>query len=55
MTTVGWIVHELLLRHGASTLEFSAHDRSRKHGTVIECPCGKRWLGRAPWFLGGGF
>lgn len=52
MTTLGWLIHELVLRHGSVTTEFSARIRSRKHGVVIECPCGKRWLGRAPWFLG---
>lgn len=53
MTTLGWLLHELLSRHGSSTLEIPAGDRSREHGGVIECPCGKRWLGHAPWFLGG--
>lgn len=52
VTTLGWLAHELVLRHGSATTEFSAHTRSRKYGVVIKCPCGKRWLGRAPWFRG---
>lgn len=47
MVTLSWLVHELVLRHGSGTLEFNTSRVSRKHGTVIECPCGKRWLGRA--------
>lgn len=52
MVTLSWLVHELVLRHGSGTTEFNTSRVSRKHGTVIECPCGKRWLGRAPWFRG---
>lgn len=50
MTTLGWIVHEMVLRHGSSSLEFVTRRHSRRYGVVTECPCGKRWLGRAPWF-----
>lgn len=52
MTTLAWVWHELVLRHGSASLEFGTGKRSRAHGVVLECPCGKRWLGRAPWFRG---
>lgn len=55
MVTLAWAWHELILRHGSATTEFSTRTRSRRYGTLIECPCGKRWLGRAPWFLGNPF
>lgn len=55
MTTLAWLFHEMVLRHGSASMEVTEDDRSRKHGTILECPCGKRWIGRAPWFLGGGF
>ena len=42
--------HEEVLRHGAAWMELSGRRTfSRKRGVVVECPCGKRWLSRAPW------
>lgn len=52
MSTLGWAWHELVLRHGSGTVELFSGFRSRRYGVIIECPCGKRWLGRAPWFRG---
>ena len=53
MTTINMLLHELL--HGAAMYEVT-FDRPRwRHGTVVECPCGKRWIARAPWFRKAGF
>ncbi|ANU79234.1 hypothetical protein SEA_GARDANN_127 [Mycobacterium phage Gardann] len=44
--------HELALNHGPTWVEWPAQ-KSRKHGVVVTCDCGKRWLSRAPWDLNG--
>lgn len=54
MNTLVILWHELVLRHGAIWVEFGKSNTSRRHGVVVECPCGKRWLARAPWFRSGG-
>jgi hypothetical protein len=51
MTTLSRLWHEVALRHGAAWVEMKGRKASRKQGVVIECPCGKRWLSRAPWDL----
>lgn len=50
MRTLAIFWHELVLRHGGAWIEFGKSNPSRKYGVVIECPCGRRWLSRAPWF-----
>jgi hypothetical protein len=50
MVTLSVILHESILRHGKIYVEMNVGDSSRKRGAVVECPCGKRWIGRAPWF-----
>lgn len=51
MTTLAAWFHEQVLRHGGARVEVNATRRqTRRRGTVIECPCGRRWLGRAPWW-----
>ena len=51
MNTIAIFWHELVLRHGSGWIEMRpSRKRSRKFGVVVECPCGKRWLTRAPWF-----
>ncbi|QOC55925.1 hypothetical protein SEA_DIRTYBOI_63 [Gordonia phage DirtyBoi] len=47
-TLIGRLWHELVLRHGAAWIEILPN-KSRRTGSLIECPCGKRWLSRAPW------
>lgn len=49
MSSIGIFWHGVVLRHGGSTVEFSFR-ADRRHGVLAECPCGKRWLTRAPWF-----
>lgn len=49
MITLAWAFHQFVLRHGDAWVELTGTE-TRDHGTLIECPCGRRWLGRAPWF-----
>lgn len=50
---IGILWHEWVLRHGGAWVELHPK-KSRKTGAIIECPqCGKRWLSRAPWYVGG--
>ncbi|AYB69674.1 hypothetical protein SEA_KALAH2_188 [Mycobacterium phage Kalah2] len=50
MNTIAMLWHDLVLRHGDAWVELNFSKASRRFGTVIECPCGKRWLSRMPWF-----
>lgn len=50
MSTLTRLWHEVVLRHGPGWVEWPK-TVSRKHGVVVECGCGKRWLSRAPWDL----
>jgi hypothetical protein len=49
MNTINRLWHELVLRHGDCWVEMSRNPVPRKHGVLVECDCGKRWLSRAPW------
>lgn len=51
MNTLNRVWHEVVLRHGGAWVEMFGKKPSRRHGVVVECPCGKRWLSRAPWDL----
>ncbi|UXE04383.1 hypothetical protein SEA_FUNSIZED_12 [Mycobacterium phage Funsized] len=42
-------------RHGTAWRTITAARPSRGEGTVITCPCGKRWLSRYPWDRRAGF
>ena len=54
MNTLAILWHESVLRHGAAWVEIRGRCSLRKFGAIVECPCGKRWLSRAPWYLNGG-
>lgn len=50
MSTLNRLWHEIVLRHGDAWMEMlPSRKKSRRYGIVVECPCGKRWLSRAPW------
>lgn len=55
MTTLNRLWHEVVLRHGLSWVEIGKPNGGRKvrrrYGVLVECPCGKRWIARAPWDL----
>lgn len=53
MNVLNRLWHEAVLRHGGAWVEMFGKKPSRRRGVVVECPCGKRWLSRAPWDLAG--
>lgn len=44
---IRWLFHELVLRHGAMRIEMGP-DATYKHGRLITCDCGMRWIARDP-------
>lgn len=53
MLLLRMLIHERL--HGSAWHGVTSHRPDRAEGTLIECPCGTRWLSRYPWDRKAGF